>query len=167
MPEMLIDLIKGDKVGSETDYRDALPENMYAVTRPMMGAAGYMLQHPGLTEYGTGVGPDRGGVWNERLQNHFRVNGSQFLVVNEDGSNTRYGNIPETGPAAMPYSFNSQAIVAGGNYYLFDFNVGFRQVTDPDVGSPIDGVFIDGYTALPMANFSTIPTLTTRPRLTR
>jgi hypothetical protein len=140
-----INLIKGDKVSPETDYRDALPKNMYGVLRPMFGAAGYMLQHEGLREYGTGVGKDRGGVWNERLNNHFRVSAGQFLVVRENGSNQRYGLIPGTEQVAMPYSFNTQAIIAGGNFYLFDFDSGFRQVTDSDVGNPIDGVWVDGY----------------------
>ena len=46
-------IIKGDKIGIETDYRDALPVNMYAVKREIFGASGYMLSYPGLTEYKT------------------------------------------------------------------------------------------------------------------
>lgn len=140
-----INLIKGDKVSPDTDYLDALPENMYAIARPMFGAAGYMQQHPGLTEYGTGVGPDRGGVWNERQQQHFRVSYSQFIVVKEDGSNERYGNIPGMSQASMPYSFNTQAVITDGNFYLYDSVNGFRKVTDPDVKQPIDGTWIAGY----------------------
>lgn len=140
-----ITLIKGDKISSQTEYLDALPENMYAVVRPILGAAGYMIQHEGLTEYGTGVGPDRGAVWNERLQNHFRVSYSQFIIVEENGSNQRFGMIPGTSQVAMPYSFNTQAVIGGGNFYLYDETNGFRQVTDPNVKTPIDGVWIDGY----------------------
>jgi hypothetical protein len=145
MPKVQINLIKGDKVSSKTDYLDALPENMLAIARPMLGAAGYMLQHPGLKEYGTGVGPDRGGVWNERLEGHYRVSGSQFLVVNANGSNDRFGTIPGLEQVSMPYSFNTQAIIGGGGFYLYDKTNGFRQVTDPDVKTPIDGTWIDGY----------------------
>lgn len=140
-----INLIRGEKVSDQTDYLDKLPENMYAVAKPILGAAGYMIQHQGLTEYGTGVGPDRGGVWNERLVNHFRVSYSQFIVVAEDGSNQRFGNIPGLGQVSMPYSFNTQGIVGGGNFYLYDPVVGFRQVLDPDLKTPIDGVWVDGY----------------------
>jgi hypothetical protein len=140
-----IDLIKGDKTSVQSDYLDALPENMYAIARPMFGAAGYMLQHPGLTEYGTGVGPDRGGVWNERLQGQYRVSYSQFIIVNANGSNTRFGNIPGVSQVSMPYSFNTQAVIGGGGFYLYDPVNGFRQVTDPDVLTPIDGCWIDGY----------------------
>lgn len=140
-----IDLIKGDKISAQTDYLDALPENMYAVARPMFGAAGYMLQHPGLTEYGTGVGPDRGGVWNERLQNHFRVSYSQFIIVEANGSNQRFGNIPGMNQVSMPYSFNTQAVVGAGGFWLYDPVNGFRQIFDPDLKEPIDGCWIDGY----------------------
>jgi hypothetical protein len=52
MAEMQIPLIKGDKVDDTTDYRDALPVNMSGVVKPILGAQGYMLQQPGLTEYG-------------------------------------------------------------------------------------------------------------------
>jgi hypothetical protein len=145
---MQINLIKGDKVTPGTDYLDALAENMYAIARPMLGAAGYMQQHPGLTEYGTGVGPDRGGAWNERQQQHFRVSYSQFIVVAADGSNTRYGTIPGTSQASMPYSFNTQAVIVDGNFYLYDAASGFRQVTDSDVKKPIDGTWTAGYYVL-------------------
>ncbi len=145
MPQVPITLIKGDKVTPGTDYLDALPENMYAIARPMFGASGYMQQHPGLTEYGTASGPDRGGVWNERQQAHYRVSYTQFIIVNSDGTNERFGNIPGTSQASMPYSFNTQAIIVDGNFYLYDAVNGFRQVTDPDVKKPIDGTWIAGY----------------------
>lgn len=140
-----ITLIKGDKISAQTDYLDALPENMYAVPKPVMGADGFMLQHSGLKEYGTGAGPDRGGVWNERLSSHFRVSYSQFLVVEADGSSQRFGNIPGTEQVSLPYSFNTQGIIGGGGFYLYDPTLGFRQVLDPSLKTPIDGVWIDGY----------------------
>lgn len=145
MPEKIINLVKGERIGSDTEYRDFLPENMYAVITPTLGAAGYMTMHPGLQELGTGSGPDRGAVWNERLGAHFRVSSAIFLAVNTDGTSIRYGDIPGTENVSMPYSFNTQGIIGGGNFYLFDFGAGLVQVTDPDVGNPIDGVFIDGY----------------------
>lgn len=140
-----ITLVKGDKISSKTEYLDALPENMYAVPKPVLGAAGYMLQHEGLSEFATAVGPDRGGVWNERLQEHFRVSYTQFIIVNEDGSTARFGNIPGMKQVSMPYSFNTQAVIGGGNFYLYDPVNGFRQVTGPNVLNPVDGVWIDGY----------------------
>lgn len=146
MPNLVpITLVKGDKISDQTDYLDVLPENMFAVPKPVMGAAGFMLQHYGLTEYGTGVGPDRGGVWNERHQAHYRVSYSQFIIVAENGSNQRFGNIPEMTQVSMPYSFNTQAVIGGGSMYLYDPTNGFREVTDPNLKKPIDGTWVDGY----------------------
>ena len=54
MPEAIISLIKGDKTEINTDYRDALPVNMYAVSRDILGAQGYMLCYPGLSTFATG-----------------------------------------------------------------------------------------------------------------
>ena len=140
-----INLIKGDSIGAETDYRDALPVNMYAVSRPMFGSQGYMIQSPGLTKLGEGFGADTGGIWNERLSEHFRVSGGVFISVDVDGAATNLGVIGASGNASLPYSFNTQAIISGGRYYLYDPVNGLRQVNDPEVGHPIDAVWIDGF----------------------
>jgi hypothetical protein len=145
MPQIPVNLIKGDKVGEETDYRDALPVNMYAVMRPILGAAGYMIQEPGLEAFATGSGADRGAMWNENQQSVFRVSGERLMIVGELGAVQDLGGIPGTLQAAMPYSFNTQAVVVEGRYYLYDPTNGFREVTDPDLGDPIDCTWIDGY----------------------
>lgn len=87
----------------------------------------------------------RGAVWNERQNNLFRASVDKLYSVSSDGISTSLGTIAGTGQVSMPYSFNSQAIIAGGNYYLYDPINGFRQVGDPDVGNPIDAVWIAGY----------------------
>jgi len=145
MPEMQVNLIKGDKISSLTDYRDALPVNMYAVQREILGANGYMLCWPGLTEFGTSQGVARGGVFNDRVSEHFRVSGNQLVAVDTQGVETSLGPIPGSDQAAMPYSYNTQCIIANGTMFLYDKVSGLRQVTDPDLGKPIDGVWIDGY----------------------
>jgi hypothetical protein len=144
----LITLIKGDKIGVETDYRDALPENMVAISRPMFGAAGYMLQMPGLSLLGNGQGPDRGGIWNERFEDHYRVSGQNFISVASDGVSTTLGAIPNGDIASLPYSFNSQGIIADGRFWLYSPTSGFNEVVDPELGDPIDGVWVDGYYCL-------------------
>ena len=55
------------------------------------------------------------------------------------------GTITGTIQAAMPYSFNTQCVITDGKMYLYDSTSGFRQVTDADLGNPIDGVWVDGY----------------------
>jgi len=142
--ETTLNLIKGDRVSSNTDYRDQLPVNMVAIMKPILGAVGYMLQIPGLTQYGTGVGIDRGGLWNERQQDHYRVSGGSFVSVTTGGAVTDLGAISGTGTASLPYSFNTQGIIADGRFWLYSPSSGFNEVTDPDLGDPIDGVWING-----------------------
>ena len=145
MPELNLTFIKGDKMGSETDYRDALPHNMSAVLKPMFGIAGYMIQQPGLTKYSDAVDADRGGLWNERLGEHYRVSGEKLISVDEYGAITELGDIQGSDTVSLPYSFNTQAIIANNRMWLYDKTNGLVEVTDPDLGNPIDGVWIDGY----------------------
>lgn len=141
----LLTFIKGDKVNSKTDYRDALPVNMYAVRRPILGADGYMIQQQGLTQLGTGVGIDRGGAWNDNMQMHFRVSGGSLVTLATDGTTTTLGAISGTDTAVLDHSFNTQAVCADGRFWLYDPVNGFREVTDPDLGDPIDFCWVDGY----------------------
>lgn len=143
MPKMPVTLIRGDATDNKTDYRDALPVNMTAVMRPILGAQGYMLSHSGLTLFADGVGTDRGGMWNEEQGIHFRVSGEELIQVNPDGSAVSLGAISGSQRASMAYSNNSQAIVADGKLWLYDGAL--NQITDPDLGSPIDICWIDQY----------------------
>ncbi len=142
---MKVPLIKGRKVSINTDYRDALPVNMYAVPEKILKAPGYMLCYPGLASFATGQGIDRGGMYNERLINHFRVSGTDLVEVSSTGAVSVLGTIPSTEQVAMPYSFNTQAIIGNDSMYLYDPTLGFREVTDVHLGDPIDGVWVDGY----------------------
>jgi hypothetical protein len=145
MPTEPVTLIKGDKIGIETDYRDALPVNAYAVNRPILGASGYMMLYPGLVSFGTGSGKDRGAIFNDRQNNHFRVSGNKLISVASDGTVTVLGTVTGTEQVAMPYSFNTQCVISNNRMFLYDTTNGFRQVLDEDLGNPIDCVWIDGY----------------------
>lgn len=145
MPDQIINFVRGDDIGSETDYRDNLPVNMIAINHPLFGANGYMIQHPGLTQFATASGADRGGVWNERMQMHFRVSGTDFVSVDASGNVTVLGTVAGNDTVSLPYSFNTQAVISSGRYYLYDTSNGFREVTDADLGDPIDAVWVDGY----------------------
>jgi len=139
-----VNLIKGDKVSIETDYRDSLPVNMYAVERDILGAAGYMLCYPGLTQIGVGSGIDRGGVYNERFEEHYRVSGTKLISVSSTGTTTELGTVSGTEQVAMPYSFNTQCVIADGRMFLYDSTT-FSEVTDSDLGDPVDAVWVDNY----------------------
>ena len=142
-----VTLIKGDKIGIETDYRDALPVNMYAVKKQILKAQGYMICYPGLIAFGTGSGVDRGSVYNDKFEDQYRVSGTKFIKVASTGTVSEIGNISGTSQVRMEdfYSFNTQGIIADGKFFLYDPVNGLRAVTDNDLGSPIDGVWVDGY----------------------
>lgn len=151
MPELTLNFIKGDEHGSETEYRDALPVNMYAVERPVFGSQGYMCQEPGITEFVTDsdsklfLGIDRGGIWNSRFERHYRVSGQSLIQLNSNGTVTRLGEITGSDNAKMAYSFNNLAIVADKKLYMYNPDDGLRQITDEDVGEPEDVEWIDQY----------------------
>lgn len=137
---MQIPLIKGDKVDNNVDYRDALPVNMYAINREVLGTNGYMINFFGLSDYTDGVNKDRGAIWVSRpaIEGHYRVSGSSLLLVDQFGNTTDLGTIPGSLQVSMAYSFNNLAIVADGKLYYYNTGQGLREITDADVGSPID-----------------------------
>lgn len=142
---MNIPIIKGDRVSEKTDYRDALPVNSFAVIREILGTKGYMLAFPGISSFATGEGVDRGANFNERFGQHFRLSGEKLIKLNPDGTTENLGVIPGLNQAALPNSFNTQAIIADGRFFLYDQTNGLVEVIDPDLGYPIDGTWIDGY----------------------
>lgn len=145
--QLPVTLIKGEKVSDLTDYRDSLPVNMYAVKKDILGAQGYMSQYPGLSLFAIGSGVDRGGNYNERLDNHFRVSGDKLISITSGGTAVELGTISGATQARLKdfYSFNTQGIIADGKMFLYDPTNGFQPVTDSDLGNPIDGIWINGY----------------------
>ncbi len=146
MPQQIINFLQGDTIASDIDYRDNLPVNMYAIKKDLFGAAGYMQQIGGLSLFSdTESGASRGGRWNARNNMHYRVQSSSFLSVDQQGAVTRLGTIEGLNNVNMPYSFNTQAIIGGGNFYLYDEENGFRRVVSSGVSTPISGTWLSGY----------------------
>lgn len=140
-----IPIITGDKSSSEVDYRDSLLVNMHGVVKQIKGADGYIMSNYGITELASNLtGFDRGAIWNENLRIHYRVSGDRLIGVLPDGTFSDFGYIGGIGQVSLPYSFSTQAIIAAGAYYLHD-GTKLTQVRDPDLGNPIDAVWIDGY----------------------
>lgn len=140
-----IPFIKGDKVDDNTDFRDALPVNYYAALRDIYGEKGYMLNYYGLSDFATGQGVSRGSIWVERegLKGQYRVSGQSLIKIEDDQSVTVLGVIAGADQASMTYSLNNLAIVADSKLFYYNPTDGFRQITDPAVGSPIDIVWAD------------------------
>ena len=144
MPQMQIPMIRGDMVKEDTDYNDFLPKNFVAIPKELKGSQGYLLSHDGLTRMFTASGVDRGAFYNDRQNKHFRVSGNSLITVDALGSFSTIGAIDGSGQCSMPYSFQSQLVISGGNVYRYAGGV-LTKLTDPDFGRPIDGDWVDGY----------------------
>lgn len=144
MPEIQIPIVKGDKLSAQTDYRDFLPKNMLAVAKQIRGADGYLISHAGLSRKQTAVGACRGAFFNDRLGKHFQVSGNSLISVDSALSYTTIGTVDGSGQCSMPYSFQSQLVVSGGNVYRYASST-LTRLTDADFGRPIDADWIDGY----------------------
>lgn len=142
--QMQIPMIRGDMVKEDTDFHDFLPKNFVTIPKEIKGAQGYLLSHDGLSRMFSAVGEDRGGFYNDRLNKHFRVSGDKLITVDGLSSYTEIGDILGAGKCSMPYSFQSQLIVSGGNVYRYASSV-LAQLTDADFGEPLDADWIDGY----------------------
>ncbi len=146
-PPLPITLVQGQKAEATTQYVESLQVNFSGIVMPILGAQGYMLEQPGLTQYAEGEGVDRGGQWNDQFQTLFRVSGNSLISVLSNGTVTVLGTntVSLVSPqASLTYSFINQSIVVDGNWYLYNPTDGARQITDPEVGNPIDHVWIDG-----------------------
>lgn len=143
MPELPIPIIAGDKTKFDTDYHDAIPVNMLAVKHDVLGSLGYLISHDGVSQLVTGQGIDRGAFYNDRMGRSFRVSGQKLIEIIGNSVNV-IGNIPGTDQVRMDYSFNSLLIVASGRAFLYT-GIALTEIIDPDLGSPIDGWWIDGY----------------------
>jgi len=115
-----------------------------------------MILNYGLTLHGEAVLPTdvcRGAFYNDRQENNFRVHGNDFIEMDADGNINVLGNV--TGynpqlpniapPVTLDYSFNTQAVLSNFRFWLYDTTNGFVEVTDPELGNPIDFIWIDGY----------------------
>lgn len=103
---------------------------------------GYLRSAPGITALAQGPGPDRGSInWNGVC---YRVMGTRLVSVDLLGTVTDLGFIPGVDPVAMDFSFTLLGIVGGGTLHYWDGSV-LTQVTDTDLGAPIDMLWVDGY----------------------
>lgn len=156
---MKIPLIKGDAVDLSSRWTDGLPQNMYAVAKPILGASGFMTTMPGLEPAAdttaSGIfGPDRGAIWVDiasrvggvvdfSFMGQYRVNGTGLFKIEDVTPEAvdqlpAIGVIPGYGPVRMAYSFNNLAIVADNRLFYYNPADGLREITDPEIGEPID-----------------------------
>ena len=139
---MQVPVLNGIYTDRNSDFRTSYPRNLVPVPKKQGISEGYLRPAEGIVQVGTGPGNDRGGInWNGV---HYRVMGTSLIKIDEDGGYTSLGFIPGTAPVTFDYSFTQLAIAADSKLYYWD-NTVLTQVTDVDIGSVVDMVWVDGY----------------------
>lgn len=139
---MQIPILSGIYASPNADFRTSLPRNLVPVPKQTGISQGYLRPADGLALYGTGPGIDRGGWnWNGTC---YRVMGTKLVSVSSSGVVTTLGDVGAGGQVTMDHSFDRLAIWSGGRLYYWN-GATLTQVTDPDLGTVIDGRWIAGY----------------------
>jgi hypothetical protein len=122
-------------------------------------SAGFLRPGDGLVANGTGPGIDRGGInWQGNL---YRVMGTKLVEIDSAGTVTELGDVggPTTELVTFDYSFDLLAIASGGRLYYWSGTT-LTQVTDPDLGTVLDVVWVDGYFMTTDGEFLVVTELT-------
>lgn len=156
---MQIPIVNGIYTDAGPDVRISYPVNMYPVPKKTGISNGYLRPVPGIASWGTGPGKDRGGIqWNGIC---YRVMGTKFVKVTSNGIIIEIGDVggTEDSPVSMDYGFDRLAIASGGGLYYFD-GTSLTQVTDPDLGTVLDVIWVDGYFMTTDGEFLVVTELT-------
>lgn len=139
---MQIPILNGIYTDTAPDVRTAYPVNLVPVPKASGVSNGYLRPADGIVSFATGEGGDRGGInWNGQC---YRVSGTKLVRVNSNGTVDVLGDVGPGAPVTFDYSFDYLAIASAGNLYLWNGTV-LQQVTDPDLKTCVDVVWVDGY----------------------
>lgn len=154
-----IPLLSGIRTTEEADFDSAYPINLEPVVQDSGISKGFLRTYPGTADIGDGPGIDRGGIdWNGAC---YRVMGPKLVVVANDGTVTELGDVGSDGkPVSLAYSFDYLSVGSNGNLFYWDSGNGLRQVVDPDLGTVVDHLFIDGYNMTTDGEFIIVTELT-------
>lgn len=141
---MQIPILAGIYADATPDLRNAYPRNYVPVPKQSGVSQSYLKPAEGIAAWGSGVpGIGRGGInWNDGSL--YRVLGTKFCRVDSAGVVTVLGDVGGTGQVTLDYGFDRIAICSGGKLYYWTGSA-LVQVTDPDLGVPIDVKWIAGY----------------------
>ena len=157
---MQIPILNGVFTDTAPDFRQSYPVNMVPVALRSGISNGYLRPGDGVVQYATGPGIDRGGI--EWQGDCYRVMGTKLVEVSSTGSVTVLGDVggPTTDLVTFTYSFDRLAIASGGRLYYYSPSLGLIQVTDPDLGTVLDVVWVDGYFMTTDGEFLVVTELT-------
>lgn len=137
-----IPILSGIYTDAGPDVRVSYPVNLVPVPTDNGISAGYLRPADGLVSDGAGPGVGRGGInWNGVC---YRVMGSKFVSVASNGAVTVIGDVGDGGPVRFTYGFDRLAIASNLALYYYD-GATLTHVTDVDLGSVVDVVWVDGY----------------------
>lgn len=139
---MQIPVLSGVYTDGSADFRTSYPVNLIPVPKGQGISAGYLRPADGIELLGEGPGIDRGGIsWNGTC---YRVMGSKLVRISSTGELFEVGDVGTGGQVTFDYSFDRLAIASGGLLFYLTAGV-LTQVTDPDLGSVLSVVWVDGY----------------------
>ena len=140
-----IPILSGIYTDQAGDLRTAYPVNLVPTPNGSGVSDAYLRPADGIIANGTGPGIDRGAIeWNGVC---YRVMGSKLVSVDAGGTVTVLGDVGNDGRlVTMDYSFDLLGIAsAGGLWFWNPATSTLTQNTDPDLGTVVDVVWVDGY----------------------
>lgn len=142
---MQVPILSGVFTDNGPNVRVSYPVNLVPVPTQSGVSQEYLRPADGLIANGTGPGTDRGGIeWDGIL---YRVMGSKLVTVAQNGAVTVLGDVGDDGKlVTMDYSFDLLGIASAGNLWFWNPSTStLTQNTDPDLGTVVDVVWVDGY----------------------
>jgi hypothetical protein len=142
----LIPILSGINTSVSADFSTSYPRNLIPVPKNTGLSLGYLKLAEGISQFGlfdaSIIGIDRGGInWNGGC---YRVIGQYFIRVNSDGSVDNLATVPLGGYVKFDFSFDRLALACSGNLYYWNGTT-LTQVTDVDLRTVVDMIWIDGY----------------------
>lgn len=143
MVAMKIPILSGIYTDANSDYRVSYPVNLFVIPGSNGISDSYLRPADGLVSVSTGPGIDRGAIeWNGT---HYRVMGPFLVSVDNAGVITNLGYVGGgNSQVTLDYSFDRLAIASDGKLYYWN-GTSLQNVADPDLGTVIDVVWVDGY----------------------
>lgn len=140
---MQIPILNGIYADNTANFRTSYPRNLIPVPKEQGISKGYLRPADGIVELATGPGVDRGGVnWKGVC---YRVMGAWLISVDNNGVITPIGQVGDgISQVTFDYSFDRLGISCNGKLYYYDGS-SLTLVTDADLGTVIDFIWIDGY----------------------
>lgn len=154
-----IPILSGIYANGSPDFRTAYPVNMVPVPMATGISEAYLRPADGLvataqSPYGVG----RGGINYEG--NLYRVLGSKLVRIDPLGTVTVIGDVGDDGkPVTFDYSFDQMCIASAGNLF-YSNGTTLVQNVDPDLGTVVDVVWVDGYFMTTDGEFLVVTELT-------